>query len=121
LRVLDLSGCVDLRSIAVVRSCVQLRCLWVPGCVSVADLTPLGACSETLEELWMAGDAQVRSLAPLKACPRLRKLDLRGCLPALIAQVRDLQLSCTRLAAPPSVELEGLVHDLLCRWVQHLL
>jgi hypothetical protein len=113
LRVLDLSGCVDLRSIDIVRCCAQLRCLWMPGCLSVSDLLSLGVCSETLEELWMAGDDQVRSLDPLKACPRLRKLDLRGCLPALKAQVQDLQLSCPHLlAAPPSVEIEGLVHDL---------
>ncbi|KAG1673099.1 hypothetical protein FOA52_013169 [Chlamydomonas sp. UWO 241] len=92
LQVIDLSDCIDLRSIELVRSCVQL--------------------SETLEELWMAGDVQVRSLAPLAACTKLCKLDLRGCLPALNAQVQDLQLTCTQLAAPPSVELQGLVHEL---------
>jgi hypothetical protein len=63
-------------------------------------------------ELWMAGDVQVRSLASLKACTTLRKLDLRGFLPALNSQVEDLQLSCSHLAAPQSVELEGLVHEL---------
>jgi hypothetical protein len=51
LRVLDVSGCGNLRSIDVVRSCVKLRCLWMPGCFSVSDLSPLAACSETLEEL----------------------------------------------------------------------
>ncbi|KAG1678181.1 hypothetical protein FOA52_016118 [Chlamydomonas sp. UWO 241] len=111
LTVIDLSGCINLRSIAVVRNCAQLRCLWMSRCMSVPDLSPLGACSETLEQLWMAGDGQVRSLAPLKACLKLRKLDLRGCLSALNAQVQDLQLLCTQLAAPSCVELEGLVHD----------
>ncbi|KAG1653916.1 hypothetical protein FOA52_004554 [Chlamydomonas sp. UWO 241] len=112
LRVIDLSGCIDLRSIDVVRSCAQLRCLWMPGCECVSDLSPLGACSETLEELWMPRNVEVRSLAPLKACLKLRKLDFRACLPALNAQVPDLQLSCTQLAAPPSVEVKSLVHDL---------
>ncbi|KAG1664075.1 hypothetical protein FOA52_011432 [Chlamydomonas sp. UWO 241] len=30
----------------------------MPSCVSVSDLSPLGACSDTLEELWMAGNEQ---------------------------------------------------------------
>jgi hypothetical protein len=112
LLVLDISGCVMLRSIDVVLSCVQLRCLWMPGCVSVLDLSPLGGCSETLEELWMAGNGRVRSLAPLKVCTKLRKLDLRGCRSALLNQVEGLQVACSQLAAPSSVELEGLVHEL---------
>ncbi|KAG1652432.1 hypothetical protein FOA52_013178 [Chlamydomonas sp. UWO 241] len=112
LRVINISGCIELRSINVVRNCVQLRCLWMPGCVSVSDLSPLGACSETLEELWLACDIQVSSLAPLASFTKLRKLDLSGCLPALDAHVQDLQLACTQLAAPSSVELEGLVHEL---------
>ncbi|KAG1673100.1 hypothetical protein FOA52_013170 [Chlamydomonas sp. UWO 241] len=112
LRVVDISACIDLRSIELVRSCAQLRCLWMPGCGSVSDLSPLGACSETFEELWMAGVVQVHSLDPLAACTKLRKLDLSGCLPTLDAQVQDLQLACTQLAAPASVEFEGLVHEL---------
>jgi hypothetical protein len=111
LRVLDISGCRYLRSIDAVRSCVQLRCLWMPGCGNVSDLSPLAACSETLEELWMAGSS-VRSLAPLKACTRLRKLDLFGCNSELRDQVADLRLACTQLADPASVMIEGLVHGL---------
>ncbi|KAG1653692.1 hypothetical protein FOA52_006415 [Chlamydomonas sp. UWO 241] len=111
LRVIDLSGCIDLRSIELVRSCAQLRSLWMPGCVSVLDLSPLGACSETLEELWMAGDVRVRSLAPLAACAKLRKLDLPDC-DELHDLVEGLQLRCSQLAAPSTVELEGLVHEL---------
>ncbi|KAG1676475.1 hypothetical protein FOA52_002295 [Chlamydomonas sp. UWO 241] len=91
LRVIDLSGCIDPCSIDILRNCAQLRCLWMPGCVSVSDLSPLAACSETLEELWMAGNIQVCSLAPLAACTKLQKLGLRGCLPALNAQVEGLQ------------------------------
>jgi hypothetical protein len=113
LRVLDVSGCVDLRSIDFVRNCVQLRCLWMPACVSVSDLSPLGACGETLEELWMAFSSVV-SLAPLKACPGLRKLDLRGSMFDLDEQVEDLLLpTCMQLADPASVELEGVMHELL--------
>ncbi|KAG1676481.1 hypothetical protein FOA52_002301 [Chlamydomonas sp. UWO 241] len=112
LQVIDLSGCINLHSIELVRSCAKLRCLWMPGCVSVSDLSPLGACSETLEELWMAGDDEVRSLAPLAACTKLRKLDLSGCLPEIYAQVEGLRATCTQLAVPSSVELEGLVHEL---------
>ncbi|KAG1655906.1 hypothetical protein FOA52_009848 [Chlamydomonas sp. UWO 241] len=110
LRVIDISDCWHLTSIGFVRSCVQLRCLWMPGCFSVTDLSPLAACSETLEELWMAVNGQVVSLEPLKACNKLRKLDLRECDfdAALYDQVKDLQLACTQT----SVELEGLVHDL---------
>ncbi|KAG1665992.1 hypothetical protein FOA52_010090 [Chlamydomonas sp. UWO 241] len=107
LGVIDISGCVDVRSIDFVRSCVQLRCLWMPGCVGVSDLLPLGACSETLEELWLAGNGQFRSLALLKACPRLRKLDLTRCHSVLADQVENLRLSCTELAAPSSVKLQG--------------
>jgi hypothetical protein len=110
LPVLDISGCRYLRSIDVVRSCVQLRCLWLPS-VSVTDLSPLAACSETLEELWMSGSYCITSLAPLKACTRLRKLDLHGCF-QLRNQVEDLRLACTQLADPASVKIEGLVHDL---------
>jgi hypothetical protein len=113
LRVIDISGCHRLRSIDFVRSCVQLRCLWMPWCLSVEDLSPLGACSETLEELWMNSSVGVVSLAPLAACTRLRKLDLRGCRPSLINQVEGLQLTCTHLADPQSVKFEGLVHELL--------
>ncbi|KAG1656437.1 hypothetical protein FOA52_006979 [Chlamydomonas sp. UWO 241] len=81
LQVIDVSGCYSLSLIDFVRSCVQLRCLWMPGCDSVSDLSPLAACSETLEELWMAMTAigQVVILAPLEACNKLHKLDLRGC------------------------------------------
>jgi hypothetical protein len=111
LRVLDVSGCGDLRSVDVVRSCVKLRCLWMPCCGNVSDLSPLAACSETLEELWMARSDQVVSLAPLKACTRLRKLDLFGCF-ELRDQVQDLRMSCTVLADPASVKIEGLVHEL---------
>ncbi|KAG1657786.1 hypothetical protein FOA52_012864 [Chlamydomonas sp. UWO 241] len=100
LRVHDVSGCFDLGFIEVLRSCVELRCLCMPFCVSVSDLSPLAACSETLEELWMARSV-VMSLAPLKACTRLRKLDLRGChSDELYDQVEDLRLTCTQLAAP---------------------
>jgi hypothetical protein len=112
LRVLDVSGCFYLRSIDVVRSCVQLRCLWMPRCFNVQDLSPLAACSETLEELWMADSRSVKSLAPLKACTRLRKLGLRSCDSVLHDQVQDLRLACTQLADPASVKIEGLVHDL---------
>ncbi|KAG1663911.1 hypothetical protein FOA52_002674 [Chlamydomonas sp. UWO 241] len=77
LRVIDVGGCIGLTSIDVLRSCVQLRCLWMPGVFSVADLSPLEACSQ-LEELWMARHFNFTSLAPLKACPEFRKLDIRG-------------------------------------------
>ncbi|KAG1680185.1 hypothetical protein FOA52_000298 [Chlamydomonas sp. UWO 241] len=111
LRTLDVGGCGALCSIDAVRSCVKLVCLRMP-CVNVADLKPLTACSETLGELWLAGSGAVTNLAPLKACLSLRKLDLRGCNPELHSQVDDLQLTCTQLANPASVELEGLVHEL---------
>ncbi|KAG1662169.1 hypothetical protein FOA52_006388 [Chlamydomonas sp. UWO 241] len=110
-QVIDVSGCYSLSSIDFVRSCMQLRCLWMPGCEGVSDLSPLAACSETLEELWTAGNEQVVSLAPLKACTKLRKLDLRGCS-FDSDEVEDLRLACTQLADPVSVQLEGLVHDL---------
>ncbi|KAG1676730.1 hypothetical protein FOA52_005019 [Chlamydomonas sp. UWO 241] len=113
LLVVDISGCYNLRSINFVRSCAQLRCLWMPWCVNVTDLSPLGACSETLEELWMARSYSVTSLAPLAACTTLRKLDLHDCPSVLISQVEGLQLSCTQLADPQSVVFEGLVHDVL--------
>jgi hypothetical protein len=74
LQVLDVSGCQGLRSIDVVRSCVQLRCLWMPCRLTVSDLSPLAACSETLEELWMAENYDIHSLAPLKACTRRTRL-----------------------------------------------
>ncbi|KAG1664030.1 hypothetical protein FOA52_010449 [Chlamydomonas sp. UWO 241] len=112
LRVVNLSGCVGLRSIDAISSCVELRCLWMPGCVSVTDLSLLAACSKTLEELWMAGKPGVRSLVPLRACTKLRKLDVRGCYEMLLNEVADLQLTCTQLATPSSVQCEGLVHDL---------
>ncbi|KAG1679527.1 hypothetical protein FOA52_011128 [Chlamydomonas sp. UWO 241] len=113
LGVVDISSCRRLRSIDFVRSCVQLRCLWMPWCCSVSDLSPLGTCSETLEELWMAFPPNITSLAPLAACTKLRKLDLRGCSSVLTNQVEGLQLACPQLAAPKSVEFEGLVHELL--------
>jgi hypothetical protein len=119
LRVIDITGCESLRSIDFVRSCVQLRCLWMPLCCSVSDLSPLGSlCSETLEELWMAYSLGVVSLAyslgvvSLAACTRLRKLDLRGCSSADLNQVEGLKLTCTKLADPRSVELDGLAHEL---------
>ncbi|KAG1665292.1 hypothetical protein FOA52_015869 [Chlamydomonas sp. UWO 241] len=91
LQLIDISGCGGLHSSDFVRSCVQLRCLWMPGFVSASDLSPLAACSETLEELWMAENAAVASLAPLKVCHRLRKLDLRDCHYALRDHVEDLR------------------------------
>ncbi|KAG1652765.1 hypothetical protein FOA52_005959 [Chlamydomonas sp. UWO 241] len=111
LQTIDVSDCGGLSSIDFVRSCGQLRCLWVPGCVSVSDLAPLAACSETLEELWMAYNYLV-SLAPLKARTKLRKLDIRGHQSELRNQVKDLRLACTQLADPASVELESMVHNL---------
>ncbi|KAG1670670.1 hypothetical protein FOA52_010945 [Chlamydomonas sp. UWO 241] len=112
LRLIDVSCCRDLGSIDVVHSCAELRCLWMPFCFSVSDFSPLAACSETLEELWMAS-TDVVSLSLLKTCTKLRKLDLRDCGPdELYDQAEDLQLTCTQLAAPSSVEVEGLVHEL---------
>jgi hypothetical protein len=111
LRVVDFSCCSSLRSIDAVRTCVQLKSLWMPGCVNVSNLSPLAACSETLEELWIAGNAQIPGLAALKALTRLRKLDLRGC-DIEYDEVEDLQQTCTHLADPPSVEVEGLVREL---------
>ncbi|KAG1676765.1 hypothetical protein FOA52_005054 [Chlamydomonas sp. UWO 241] len=112
LQVLDISGFSGLRSIDAVRSCAQLRCLRMPGCVSVPDLVPLAACSQTLEELWFGGNVRVRSLAPLAACTKLRKLGLRICHDDLYRQVENLQRTCPQLADPASVEIQGLVHDL---------
>ncbi|KAG1656433.1 hypothetical protein FOA52_006975 [Chlamydomonas sp. UWO 241] len=111
LQLIDVSGCYTLMDIDFARSCVKLRCLWMPGCVRVLDLSPLAACSEALEELWMAASYDV-SLAPLKACTKLRKLDLRGCKGLDLQELEDLRLACTKLEDPTSVELEGLVHDL---------
>ncbi|KAG1663330.1 hypothetical protein FOA52_004091 [Chlamydomonas sp. UWO 241] len=111
LQVLDISGCRGLSSIDIVRSCMQLRSLRMPGCCGVSDLSPLAACSETLEELWMAENDQVVSLAPLQACTQLRKLDLLGCLSELHNQVEDLW-AYPQLADPFSVRLEGLVQRL---------
>ncbi|KAG1666699.1 hypothetical protein FOA52_013611 [Chlamydomonas sp. UWO 241] len=111
LRVIDISYCVSIISIDAVGSCAQLRCLWMPGCGSVSDLSPLAACSK-LEELWMARSCGNVCLSPLKTCPKLRKLDLRVCHSMLHGQVADLQLACTQLADPSSVEVEGLVHEL---------
>ncbi|KAG1671990.1 hypothetical protein FOA52_013363 [Chlamydomonas sp. UWO 241] len=111
LRVIDVSCCAGLNSIDAVRSCGQLRVLWMPGCVGVPDLSPLAACSETLEELWLADNEQVESLMPLHACTRLRKLDLRD-FNMVEDQVTDLQAACTQLADPSSVVIQGLVHEL---------
>ncbi|KAG1672420.1 hypothetical protein FOA52_013205 [Chlamydomonas sp. UWO 241] len=111
LRVVDFSYCAGLCSIGAMRNCAQLRILWMPGCFNVSDLSPLAACSATLEELWMANDKQITSLAPLKACTRLRKLDICGCN-FESDEVEDLQLACPQLADPASVVVEGLVHDL---------
>jgi hypothetical protein len=68
LRVLDINGCVGLGSIDIVRSCAQLRCLRMHGDCGVSDLSPLAACSMTLEELWIAENKQVVSVAPLMSC-----------------------------------------------------
>jgi hypothetical protein len=105
---IDVSYCAHLDSICAVSDCVKLRCLRMPG-VGVVDLSPLAACSETLEELWMADAHKDTSLVPLKACIGLRKLDVRDCAPSLHNQVADLQLA---LADPASVTIEGLVHEL---------
>jgi hypothetical protein len=114
LSVLDVSDCTGLRSIECVRACTRLARVWMPGCASVTDLSPLVACSETLEELWLAGNEQLShaSLAPLAACPRLRKLDLRDCGTVLERQVADMRRGHAQPADPVSVRLEGLVHDL---------
>ncbi|KAG1672441.1 hypothetical protein FOA52_013227 [Chlamydomonas sp. UWO 241] len=127
LRVVDLSFCFGLRSIDAVRHCDHLRILWIPG-LDASDLSPLAACSEMLEELWMAGCKYVNSLAPLKACIKLCKLDIRGCdfAPEDVEdlqpdEVEELQQTCTQLADPSSVELKGLVHELrpnIPRWHQ---
>ncbi|KAG1676123.1 hypothetical protein FOA52_004963 [Chlamydomonas sp. UWO 241] len=106
LQVIDMSCCYRLTSIAAVRSYGQLRCLRMPWVLGVSALSPLAACSQ-LEEVWMAGAVQLKSLLPLEACPRLRKLDLRDCGSLLQSQVGNLQLSCTELAHPSTVELEA--------------
>ncbi|KAG1665997.1 hypothetical protein FOA52_010095 [Chlamydomonas sp. UWO 241] len=115
LEVIDVSCCFGLISLDALRSCSKLRCLRMPG-VSVADLSPLAACNRsqraTLEELWLADNHEVESLVPLKACIKLLKLDVRDSPEDLRSQVADLQTACTQLAAPSSVELKGLVHEL---------
>ncbi|KAG1673215.1 hypothetical protein FOA52_013095 [Chlamydomonas sp. UWO 241] len=110
LEVIDISHCSDLVSIDAVRSCVKLRCLRIPG-VSAFDLSPLAACSQTLEELWMAA-MYVDSLVSLKACTGLLKPDVCDCSASLRNQVADLQTACTQLADPSTVEVEGLVFEL---------
>ncbi|KAG1674399.1 hypothetical protein FOA52_012926 [Chlamydomonas sp. UWO 241] len=111
LQVVDFSCCLGLTSIDAVRSCAQLAVLWIPGCLRVSDLSPLAACGETLEELWMADNEQISSLVPLKACTRLAKLDIRGHFYEH-DEVEDLRQACPRLADPSTVEVEGLVHEL---------
>jgi hypothetical protein len=49
----------------------------------------------------------VRSLAE---CTELRKLDVRGCRPALNTQMQELMQTCPQLADPKTVEAE--VHEL---------
>ncbi|KAG1656410.1 hypothetical protein FOA52_009388 [Chlamydomonas sp. UWO 241] len=113
LRVLDISNCFNLSSItAAVQSCTQLRSLRMPSCYGVSGLSSLRACSQTLEELWIADNQQILSLAPLKACTSLRKLDLHGCGGKLYDQVEGLRETCTQLADPSSVKLEGLAQRL---------
>ncbi|KAG1676976.1 hypothetical protein FOA52_014853 [Chlamydomonas sp. UWO 241] len=108
----DASVLAPLSTVSLARASPCARCLWMPDCVKVSDLSPLGASSKKLEELWMAGSVQVGSLVPLKACPEFRKLDLRSCVPALHNQLHDLGLTCTQLADPSSVVVPGLVHAL---------
>ncbi|KAG1665816.1 hypothetical protein FOA52_015309 [Chlamydomonas sp. UWO 241] len=62
LQVIDISCCFCLISIDAICSCVQLRCLRMPHCGHMPDLSPLAACSQ-LEELWMAGNATHIELA----------------------------------------------------------
>ncbi|KAG1664750.1 hypothetical protein FOA52_004758 [Chlamydomonas sp. UWO 241] len=112
LRVLDLSGCVGLRSIDVARGCEELVCVRMPGVTGVSDLSPLGACSQ-LEELWMSENPQIASVAPLKACPKLRKLYLGDMHSVLrdrrLGDVMLLLKTCPQLEDPSKVVLEGLV------------
>ncbi|KAG1654996.1 hypothetical protein FOA52_008405 [Chlamydomonas sp. UWO 241] len=94
LRVIDPTCCASLISIDAVCSCVQLRCLRMPGCVGVRDLSPLAACSQ-LEEFWMSGNEWVSSLAPLKACSRLQVLDISYC--TNLASISAVRSSCSQL------------------------
>ncbi|KAG1676912.1 hypothetical protein FOA52_014788 [Chlamydomonas sp. UWO 241] len=74
LQMIDLSGCVSLSSIDALRSCVKLRCLRMPGCDSVSDLSPLSACSGTLEELNISCCSGLSSIGALRSCLGLEHL-----------------------------------------------
>ncbi|KAG1680376.1 hypothetical protein FOA52_015467 [Chlamydomonas sp. UWO 241] len=57
LRVIDISGCACLRSIDAVRSCVRLRCLWMPHCLNVSDLDREEAQHRALWPAFLAAKA----------------------------------------------------------------
>ncbi|KAG1673678.1 hypothetical protein FOA52_010546 [Chlamydomonas sp. UWO 241] len=104
LQVVDISGCA-LGSIDFVRSCVQLRCLWMPGCHSVSDLSPLGACSETLEELWLAHSGVAGALRNL-ACSDQNMYTIvdSGAIPLLVQLLGPASSSDVQEAAAGALQ-----------------
>lgn len=128
LEVIDVSFCPNLIAIDSVRACVQLRCMRVAWCrpplsLRMLSLEPLATCT-ALEEVWMAHTI-VETLDPLRTCVRLRSLDLDGSGSGILGgilgdedladQVANLRAACPQLADPATVQLDGLVQDLMCR------
>ncbi|KAG1678051.1 hypothetical protein FOA52_000847 [Chlamydomonas sp. UWO 241] len=54
LREINVNICASLRSIDFVRSCPELKFMFIGGCVGVSSLSPLATCPQ-LEALWMPG------------------------------------------------------------------
>jgi Leucine-rich repeat (LRR) protein len=117
--------------VSFIRACKQLEVLDLSGCMQLESLAPLSACTKLLE-LHLRGCQSVKDLAPISTCVNLRELSLGrwkdeedrgcgttgtvtavGCPIGTVEQALDLLLPLTQLVAleidcDGFVSLEGL-------------
>lgn len=77
LRSIDLSGCLELRTLEGIEGCTDLRSISIDMCGWITDLSPLRGL-EKLQTVTLRRCNRVASLNPLKELPHLRVVDVRG-------------------------------------------
>jgi hypothetical protein len=97
--------------VSFIRACKQLQVLNLSGCMQLESLAPLSACTKLLE-LILDGCQSVKDLAPISTCVNLRVLSLRRWEDE---EGRGLSLGFTTAVAADGCPIDTLEHllDLL--------
>jgi len=96
---LDIKRCVQLRSIEILRSCRNLREVYLTMCSGIHDVSPLEDCT-SLEVVDLSWCSKISKLFSMRSHFSLRKIFLRGALqlpPLELAKLRWLPVALEEL------------------------